>query len=578
MLFSHTIDSYKASALNVHTNTIELAFLVSQARLGRVRAGAVVPVARELERRMRGPSVGRVIGRAVAHAYASDLAHAASRAENAVRSGEFKQVTEAIALELAGHYWQSLQDLLTELVNDPKQKQAIVQLANEFVAEAEIQGYHRSYVYYATRRFFFSDDGGPVEIVSASQIGDFFSEYFSGAKRKYKVILRGSEKFDALGKLGSQLGLDISEKTDQPASGGKGKLFLGKSVQYPRFLTQRGIEARDPMSALAHANSLVEMIVSTRCFTEHSVDLKWLRSGFVQDEDTSEDTILKELPSAMSRGIVRLGGPGETDVKDAIEVFAIEHLTDEASHFLAKALEYHRAALEMETAENQLLDLWAALEGFLPAPDDDGARITQYVSYITPPLNLTYTHKIMRYALKCLLAEGTRVRETIASVPISGDMVAKTCCLLVSSDEATRRGTLYEQLDRNPLLRFRCWTIHERFSSSHRVKTSILEHKERIEWHLQRIYSTRNQIAHSAEALPYLDTLVENLHSYLDVLILSVVRIATQARVRCSVASVLKLLAIRESVMLDELGRKDVACSNATFRSIVYGDKNPLVY
>lgn len=53
MLFHHTIDTYKAPALNVRTNVLELRSLASRLRSNRIKLGTIQPVIDELEYRLK---------------------------------------------------------------------------------------------------------------------------------------------------------------------------------------------------------------------------------------------------------------------------------------------------------------------------------------------------------------------------------------------------------------------------------------------------------------------------------------------------------------------------------------------
>jgi hypothetical protein len=44
----------------------------------------------------------------------------------------------------------------------------------------------------------------------------------------------------------------------------------------------------------------------------------------------------------------------------------------------------------------------------------------------------------------------------------------------------------------------------------------LKEHEKKVEWQIRRIYRTRNLIVHSGRTIPYIDTLIENTHDYLD--------------------------------------------------------------
>ena len=141
---------------------------------------------------------------------------------------------------------------------------------------------------------------------------------------------------------------------------------------------------------------------------------------------------------------------------------------------------------------------------------------------------------------------------------------------------AAKREHLYGMLDHHPLLRFRVFRTNQQFRSSERIRKTILDHKERVSWHLQRIYTTRNQIIHSAKALPYLRTLVENLHSYVDILLETLSIVGTQSSRRMSIAGALKLLSVHEATYVHSLQGENTRCSLADFRDLVFGDSNPL--
>jgi len=97
-----------------------------------------------------------------------------------------------------------------------------------------------------------------------------------------------------------------------------------------------------------------------------------------------------------------------------------------------------------------------------------------------------------------------------------------------------------------------------------------------VSWHIQRIYTTRNQIVHSGEHLPYLSTLVENLHTYFDMLINSVVSTGVKSEATISISMVLKQLEVHEKGYLKQLEGEKVYCDNENFIDTLFGSDNPL--
>jgi hypothetical protein len=115
------------------------------------------------------------------------------------------------------------------------------------------------------------------------------------------------------------------------------------------------------------------------------------------------------------------------------------------------------------------------------------------------------------------------------------------------------------------------------FKSSSRCLETLQHHRNRVRWHIYRIYNSRNQIIHSAQSLPYLDTLVENVHAYVDGLILAIWQVTKRSPVTLTVSSALEIMAASEKSHFDHLAKSDVECTSTNFRSIVFGNENPLL-
>jgi hypothetical protein len=248
-------------------------------------------------------------------------------------------------------------------------------------------------------------------------------------------------------------------------------------------------------------------------------------------------------------------------VNEVIEVLGERHFQRGEARVFFKAIDYHRAAVETTMPENQLVDLWAALEGFLPPPGEDTARITHYVNVLLPCLTLTYAEKLFRYVAAALQSGESKLEQLVQGTAPGGSFFEATVCLLVAEEHENRRQELFSLLAEHPLLRFRCFNLGEEFRTAERVHTTLKMHRERIAWHIQRIYSTRNQIVH---------------HAYVDTLIKAIARVGVQANRPTSVAGAIKLLSVAEQMYLKDIKTSAERCSIENFRTIVFGSANPL--
>ncbi|GLZ21401.1 hypothetical protein Bpla01_49300 [Burkholderia plantarii] len=83
---------------------------------------------------------------------------------------------------------------------------------------------------------------------------------------------------------------------------------------------------------------------------------------------------------------------------------------------------------------------------------------------------------------------------------------------------------------------------------------------------------------HSATAHGDLDVLVENLHSYLDILLNSVTRMTSAMGRKTTINATLKALSASEKTYLKSLDdEKDAALTINNFACVFFADANPLL-
>jgi hypothetical protein len=88
-----------------------------------------------------------------------------------------------------------------------------------------------------------------------------------------------------------------------------------------------------------------------------------------------------------------------------------------------------------------------------------------------------------------------------------------------------RRNMLYAACECYPLLRYRISYFHDVvFNSTKSALRLLNEHENRVSWHLQRLYRTRNIVIHGGNIYEAVDLLTENLHSYFDHIFRQVMR------------------------------------------------------
>lgn len=569
LLFHHTIDSFKAPALNSISRIHELRVLTQQAILLNKGTRSLTPVLDELEWSIKVDPV--ITGDTTTITY--DIIKKIRGSDKP--SKETLYLIDTLFLHL-NDYWSDLTKSIKNTILDGRQKEKLLGLATTFSCHIELRGFSRQFAYFSAQNLLIKKLHATEKLDPQKTISEFM-DLFDSKNKKWKVIYRGSKEFLQYSTLAEKYGMVVKDVyLNDTAYPPRVRGFLGQSADYPAFIIFDDISSKDYYSARNFSENLIELFRSAYQFHLHDHQLIVNDICVSLNEAAGEYILLKPIPNPMTCAVERLKPELEAELQNTTELLAGKHLSKNSTRMFRNALEYHKAALTTEIPENQLLDLWAALEGFLPQPDGNGTRFSHYSGLLIPTLMLTYPEKIFRYMSDCIYHGGKDVREFVESSEIDGDFFSKCVCLITAEDQLEQRIKLLNLIHVHPLLRFRIDRSYRAFQSRKCVLETLLSHKNKISWHLHRIYTTRNHIIHSAESLPYLRTLVENLHAYMDTLIPSITRLAVASQRKIDIEAAVKLLSMHEEFFLTTLRKNDVKCTTENYRSVIFGELNPL--
>jgi hypothetical protein len=569
LLFDHSLDSFKAPALNLHLSLLEVRSLLASLKAGRIKSKAVCHCICELEALIAtDPSIPRPIP----DSWSSLLSKLKDHEANP--SMLFSNA-DALTTAIGPNYWKWLKAAIIEAVKNPKEKRKLVRLSRAFSTEVELRGFAKRYVYYEVSRFFFNTYTEPNKISSVAQIEEFLS-LFEQDPRPRQIIFRGSSDFRLFEETSKPFDITISDTPPEMSSPQmKVNRFLGEG-KFPLFITVNEIVSKDVHMARSNAEHHLGLFADVCRFANHTVDLELSSVAMITELDYTNQVLVNPPPNPMTCHCERDKGMVNSLINRTISILGGNHLSPALERSFRKILDYHDAALSSKTPENQLLNLWSSLEGFLPPPHAKASRIDAFLSDLIPILSLTYPEQVIADTAKSLFCHSKDIRELVSTLDIEGTRNHKVLALLVCSEYEEERIKLCELLETSPLLRFRCFWIHKAFRNSESIKATLSSHQRKVTWQIKRIYATRNQIAHSAEALPYLSTLVENLHSYVDILVNTVVFIGMKSELPANTSGIMTLTKTHVRELLNRLDKERIECTKENFMKMVFGEESPL--
>lgn len=182
------------------------------------------------------------------------------------------------------------------------------------------------------------------------------------------------------------------------------------------------------------------------------------------------------------------------------------------------AVSFHGMSNSSTSVENQLVNIWTALETITPE-SYSGSTISNVTQGVLPFIGLNYMARLTR----CLLGDVLRWNRKFAFKSIKsaacgdGDnLLQQFYCLLTLDANEPLVEVLFAEMKDFHLLRHRTFSFLKTLRSRAKTLKAIGDHERRVSWQIHRIYCTRNLIVHRGQVPSYTKTLVVNAHDYFD--------------------------------------------------------------
>ena len=141
-------------------------------------------------------------------------------------------------------------------------------------------------------------------------------------------------------------------------------------------------------------------------------------------------------------------------------------------------------------------------------------------------------------------------RALLQTIAIGENEIEKIAFMIALPSCKVEREYAYNILSDFPLLRNRIFVLRtEIFEKKSKFIKKLNNYKQRLEWHIQRIYRVRNSIIHSGESSERIRDLVEHLHAYIDEIIFEIIERMIQEDSLVSIENVL----VYNKVYIDNL-------------------------
>lgn len=570
LLSDDSDDSYKAPALNLITRLMELNVLATDVDISEISSDSIRPFLDELE---WGLNIDPVISEVEKNLALAGIKRLLTGSLSPKRIAPYADWI----LDSLADYFGRLKEQIRQNICDGSKKELLRALAISLSAYIEVEGFSRRFAYQHVQRKL-------IQVLNTNKTIDIqkvinkFLNRFDRAPAEATVYYKGSKDFITFSTYTSDWKIEILEEVPEHDSSDPAHIDFFTIGENTVFVAVNSISALDPYAARDKAEVQLNSFASTLRYHCHESLLQFSENCVVKTaiDGRSIYSIIGVKPNPMLCGEKSDFDP--QTIGRLTQLIAGHHLTKSSTRKYKNALTYHRGALRAPLYENQLVALWSALEGLLPNPESSEVRIRHFVEIITSLLLLSYPPKLFKILAQQLQENGdTETIDLIESLEGSNwtnKVMAMVCC--EEYDEQRRRVAC--KLDANPLLRYRMKELYDSFSSAGKINRTLQRHKNKVAWHLSRIYWNRNLIVHSAESMPYLMTIVENLHDYLDTVMNGISYYATQSTFETSIESVVQAILtdadFRMTSLLNVSKKQDLPCKLDNYVELIIGRNN----
>lgn len=367
------------------------------------------------------------------------------------------------------------------------------------------------------------------EKVIGIQSYDEFIKCLNLDVKKYRVVLQVRNGFSEARKFLSSGNIKFIETIDEHLIS-----------EFPKMRKEEGyvelvVESRDWMKAYSKSKYIIEVLSSHLSFVNHRSSFFVGKHALVFDDelttyvdDASNNPLLRR-PSARTdkKKTERLISMGS--------VFTSEEMDGSSKNLLLIAYLKHHSALLSSSYQTQLVDLWSGLE-VLASHNKASSKIESIINDIVPIISSGYFIKIINYILNRLksCSEKKEIYYLLNSVGGRNNVDSLFRMLMLTENEEYYQTMLSILVD-NPLLKHKVEYYHKVLCCPKEIKKTYNNHQKRLSWQIRRIYRARNLIVHSGKVPYRLETLIENLHYYFDILLQKITEFSEDAEVEFTI-------------------------------------------
>lgn len=525
-----TIDTYRVRVMNSLTILWELSQVVDDCLNDSISIENLKMVCLEAERILTNDVI-------LNKHYPTESKYAVTVVQKFIKKTDTRELltlksdTELLRNQLEKDYLDKILEELQSEISENNDPNNISFLVNALGTTLLWEGFSYRFLY-QLRDIFLTPNS---KITFEKKIIQFIKD-LRPSQKNFSVYIKFTSRKD-IAKINESLGIKLQNEA-----------FLqnNSSDLYKEFQSQPGnicchlehIEALDFMAATRIAIEKLTWLRNLVRYEFRKTEFKISPKIFVMDE--SDKTEFMDYIEQRPLGFISTGSFGKfryylESWGKALNL-ADKRLDGPSREKLINSFQFFRMGLDSESLESKFIHTWIALE-YLMKRGEHGSIISLLQQFLPKVIATKYFGKI----LINLSADLKRLKVPIDVLEKNNLTVEKGKIKLESLFNVLSDITTSQKLCddiANPLLIERISKLSTIFSDSKNMRERFINHRNDLEWNLQRIYRLRNKIIHSAKTSMNIYQLESNLTYYFTVLFEIVLFEASHSHVKTSIEDI----------------------------------------
>lgn len=272
-----------------------------------------------------------------------------------------------------------------------------------------------------------------------------------------------------------------------------------------RYVAETEIDAFDPMSALLEAKGSFSAVLGIYNCCIHDTNIKTNPKGLVKKDGETKYRTINDSTNLLRKN--------KNKIKEERIRWLHVAITRRLSRNLFSSFELHNNALNKNEPQTQLLNLWTIIELLIETKQDQMSKVNYVSNVLCSILCNIYFERLIK-TLYNQITTTRGVKDIIRTESRGSSDLEKLALIL--KDNAAIKAQIVAAVNEYPLEVYKIELLSDVFSSPEKMKNYLIRHSNRLRWQIMRIYRNRCMIVHNGSHSNYIDSIVENLHYYVD--------------------------------------------------------------